>query len=133
VRKNKPNEGHAFSLYSLPWFFQGATDRYPWPAQVKIIFLFHIVGLQHEVCCFPNNSIHDSPWRKRKYTPLDVCNHSQKWHSVISQKHSLENCKACGLSDFISVTASSTIISEHYSKAHTQRNISTLFFYDFLM
>jgi hypothetical protein len=29
VRKNKPNEGHAFSLYSLPWFFQGATDRYP--------------------------------------------------------------------------------------------------------
>ena len=40
VKKNKPNEVHAFSIYSLLWFFQGATERNPWPIQVKIIFLF---------------------------------------------------------------------------------------------
>lgn len=69
VKRNKPNEVHAFSIYSLLWFFQGATERNLWPVQVKITFLFRIVGRQHEVC-FPGDSIHESPWRQREYIPV---------------------------------------------------------------
>ena len=29
LKGNKPNEVHAFSIYSLLWFFQGATERNP--------------------------------------------------------------------------------------------------------
>ena len=88
VKKNKPNEVHAFSIYSLLWFFQGVTKRNPWPIQVKIIFLFAFLGgsmksasLVIQTMNLPEDSGSTFLW--------NVGNHIKQRHSVISQNNCL--------------------------------------------
>lgn len=50
----------AVMWWRLPVIFQGADEMFTWLAQMETIFPVHIVGMELNINCFPDDAIHGS-------------------------------------------------------------------------